>query len=266
MEGPKMQGIDLISCCASAYSHPAARWLMGESFHPGGVALTSRLAELMGLGAGSRVLDLGCGRGASAVHLAKTMGWHVIGVTPEEEGVAAAREAATKAGVGTITTFSRGAAGDLPDDLVNLDGAVMECVLSIVPDKPAALADLHHRLRPGGRLGLTDVTVSGPLPDDLAGVLASVGCVGDALSLDAYRNAVQAAGLQVIQAQDLQETAASFLSGIKAKLLVAEIGVKLGKLPIELSMVQEAKGYLKRAMALVAEGTLSYGLVVANRP
>ena len=51
----------LAACCVDVYSHPIARWLFGDSFHPGGLALTQRVARLAGVGPGPRVLDLGSG-------------------------------------------------------------------------------------------------------------------------------------------------------------------------------------------------------------
>ncbi|MCI0769533.1 MAG: methyltransferase domain-containing protein, partial [Chloroflexi bacterium] len=100
--------LDLAGCCSATYSHPAARWLLGESYHPGGLALTSRLVDLAGIGIGDRVLDAGCGRGASSVHLAKSFGCHVVGVTLETDLVEAARAQARERGVEQRTTFIQG--------------------------------------------------------------------------------------------------------------------------------------------------------------
>ncbi len=49
------------ACCTALYSHPLASWLLGESLHPGGLALTDVLADIAGIGIDSRVLDAGCG-------------------------------------------------------------------------------------------------------------------------------------------------------------------------------------------------------------
>ena len=66
--------LDIRTCCATTYGHPFASWMLGESFHPGGLELTARLARLAGIGPETAVLDAGSGRGATAVHLAQTLG------------------------------------------------------------------------------------------------------------------------------------------------------------------------------------------------
>ena len=81
--------LDLNACCAVTYGHPLARALLGDSLHPGGLALTSRLAALMGIGATSNVLDAGSGLGATPVHLAHSKGCRVTAVTLEREGAVA---------------------------------------------------------------------------------------------------------------------------------------------------------------------------------
>lgn len=55
------------SCCVSAYSVAAARWLLGDSFHPGGAELTERLARALRVGPGKLVVDVASGPGTSAL-------------------------------------------------------------------------------------------------------------------------------------------------------------------------------------------------------
>jgi arsenite methyltransferase len=56
---------DLKACCVAAYSSDAVALLLGDSYHPGGTALTRRLADALGLIPGSRVLDIVSGRGTT---------------------------------------------------------------------------------------------------------------------------------------------------------------------------------------------------------
>jgi hypothetical protein len=59
-----------VARCATFYQSDVVRMLLGDVFHPGGLALTRHLGEVIGLGPGDRVLDVACGaQAASAVHL-----------------------------------------------------------------------------------------------------------------------------------------------------------------------------------------------------
>ena len=202
---------DVLACCTTAYSHPAAQWLRGDSFHPGGLALTAELANLCGIDAGSRVLDAGSGPGTSAVHLAKTTGCRVAGITLEQEGVTTGRELARQHEVEERVVFFQADIQEAELALESFDVALMECVLSILPDKAATLRRLNDLLRPGVHLGLTDVTVNGVLPPELHSVLATVGCVGDALSLPEYSTLLEESDFAIQRAQDLPEVASTFL-------------------------------------------------------
>lgn len=95
-------------CCATFYQSDLVRTLLGDVFHPGGLALTHHLGQMMGLGRGDRVLDVACGRGASAVHLAERFGCHVTGLDYGPENVAAAQTHAADRGVSQLTTFRQG--------------------------------------------------------------------------------------------------------------------------------------------------------------
>jgi arsenite methyltransferase len=64
--------------------------LLGDVFHPGGLALTRHLGECIDLAPGVQVLDVACGRGTSAVHLAERFGCHVTGLDYGTENIAAA--------------------------------------------------------------------------------------------------------------------------------------------------------------------------------
>lgn len=159
-----LTALDVAACCSDIYSHPAARWLMGDSFHPGGLALTERVAALAGITPSARVLDAGSGRGTSAAHLAETIGCHVVGLTLEEAGVEAGRALAEAHGVADRVRFIRADVQTAALEPASFDAALLECVLSILPDKPASLERIADALKPGARLGLTDVTVSGAIP------------------------------------------------------------------------------------------------------
>ena len=263
---PTPAAADVAACCTLSYSHPAARWLLGESFHPGGLELTARLAGLMDIGPASRVLDAGSGLGTSTVFLSKTLGCETVGVTLESEGVASGIDRANREGVGELVSFIQGDIQQVELDGRSFDAAMLECVLSIVPDKRMALRRVHAALRPGGLLGITDVTVAGRLPPELDGLAAIVACVGSALSLDGYASLAAEEGLTVERIEALPDTAVSFLKELERKLLIAQVAGGLGGLEAPRDLIDLAKGVLAAALEAAAEGVLGYGLLIARKP
>jgi arsenite methyltransferase len=255
----------LLACCADIYGHPLARWFLGDSLHPGGLALSRKLTSLLNLGPWDRALDLGSGRGVSAVHLARTVGCRVMGVTLEPSGVSAGRELARQQGVHELADFVQGDWNHAPLRPGSFDAVIAECVLSILPDKTAALGECYRLLRPGGRLGLTDVVLNGSLPRGLDGLLATAGCLGGALSLAQYQQVVEAAGFEMECRQDLPDVASEFLRNISGKLLMAEAAAALGKVDLPGDLVLQAKSLLSKLREGVDSGVVGYGLVTAHR-
>ena len=253
------------ACCSIIYSHPLATWLIGESFHPGGLALTDELALITGLGPGKRLLDAGCGRGASTVHLAQSTGCEAVGLTLESDGVLRGRQLAEANGVQDSVTF-------VQDDILRMDTALgefdvvlMECVLSTLEQKPESLRQLYRITRPGGYIALTDVTVSGKLPQQLLGSIGAALCMADARDLDEYMGMIEQAGFRVREYRSAKEAVHQLIKKIGTRLMIADAAIGLGSLNVDRSLVIEARESLKMAKKLVDDGTLGYGLIVAQR-
>jgi arsenite methyltransferase len=253
-------------CCATLYGHPLAAFLMGDSFHPGGLDLTSELAHAAGLGQGQRVLDAGSGLGVSSVFLAESTGASVTGLTIEASGVAAGDARAAEHGLASRVAFVQGDIMDLPPGLGRFDAVVMECVLSTLADKPGALARLRQVFKPGGTLAVTDVTREGKIPQELEGVTAAALCLAGAISLDDYASAIEDAGFAVEQARELPDTVGDFIDRARKGLMLAEIAVGLGKLDMPVGTLEPAKRAVRSAHNLADEGRLGYALVVARAP
>ncbi len=168
------------TCCAAFYQNDVVRLLLGDVLHPGGLALTRHLGSTIHLTEADQVLDVACGRGQSAVHLAERFGCHVTGLDYGAENLAAAEAMAPASGVGRLTSFRLGDAERLPLEDASFDAVISECSFCTFPDKSEAATEMARVLRPGGRLGLTDMTVDGQLPEDVQTLLAWVSCVAGA--------------------------------------------------------------------------------------
>src|SRR5260370_35594093 len=63
-------------CCANVYGSDAAKYLLGDSFHPGGLQLTEELSSLLALGPNTTVLDVAAGKRTTAPFFSGRVGWH----------------------------------------------------------------------------------------------------------------------------------------------------------------------------------------------
>jgi arsenite methyltransferase len=260
-------------CCANFYQSDVARNLFGDIFHPGGLALTRHLGEVLDLTQSDAVLDVACGRGSSAVHLAERFGCHVTGLDYGARNIVAAHALADERGVSILTTFRQGDAEGLPFDDNSFDALISECSFCTFPDKAAAAAEMARVLRspesvegkPGGRLGLADMTVSGPLPEDVQTLLSWIACITGANTPEGYVETLRKAGFTDFTVQDQRNALLDLVIDIRRKLLGAEIAVGLGKLDLGDIDLDEAKRLARRSAELIQEGTVGYTLIAARK-
>jgi ubiquinone/menaquinone biosynthesis C-methylase UbiE len=253
------------SCCALAYESDIARWLMGESFHPGGLALTERLGGQLELNSGIRVLDVASGRGASALFLAERFGCRVAGIDLGATNVAAANAEARARGLDHLVTFELADAERLPFEDGAFDAVICECAFCLFPDKVAAAREMARVLRSGGAFGLTDLAREGELPPGLDGLMAWVACIADARPLDVYLETLLDAGFKTNLAERRDEALAEIVDRIRQKLFAAEILVGLGKLSWPGFDFRAANDLAHQARAAITQGSLGYALVTAAK-
>lgn len=261
-----LEAAEIKACCAAAYQSDVARLLLGNSFHPGGVRLTERLGALLRLGPGQRVLDIASGQGSSALALARRFGCQVLGIEYGPEAVKEASERATTAGWAHLVTFQQGDAECLPVPDGAFDALICECAFCTFPNKSAAAAEFWRVLRPGGRMGLSDLTRTGEIPEELQGLLAWIACLADAQPVDAYLRYLAKAGLAVELVEEHDEALRELVQQVHAKLLGAELLVRLGKadLPASLDFAQ-ARAFVKAARGALQAGRFGYLVIQAQK-
>jgi SAM-dependent methyltransferase len=148
------------------------------------------------LGEGETVLDLGSGGGIDVLLSAKRVGpsGKAYGLDMTEEMLALARTNATQAGAGNVE-FLKGHIEAIPLPAETIDVVISNCVINLSTDKPATFAETYRVLKPGGRIGITDVVAEDQLsPEDRAERGAWVGCIAGALSRAEYVAGLAAAG------------------------------------------------------------------------
>ncbi|HEY3824592.1 MAG TPA: class I SAM-dependent methyltransferase [Bryobacteraceae bacterium] len=259
-----VESAELKSCCAAIYQSDFARMLLGDSFHPGGQRLTARLGEHLELGPGVRVLDVASGNGESAIFLAKQFGCQVVGVDFGPRNVGEANARATAAKVGHIVSFVEGDAEGLNFPDAHFDAVICECAFCTFPDKRAAAYEFARVLDPGGRMGMSDITRSGPLPPDLEGLLAWIACIADARPVEEYAGYLIEARLNVTAIEPHNYALAEMARDIQTRLLAIELMVKLKKLDLPGTDFDQAKQLARAAASAIQQGLLGYSLIVAR--
>ncbi|WP_028812524.1 class I SAM-dependent methyltransferase [Streptomyces flavidovirens] len=259
-------GEELKACCAAAYSSDVVALLLGDSYHPGGTALTRRLADGLGLTTGARVLDVASGRGTTALLLADGYGAEVDGVDYAPANTALAQGAAQAVGLADRARFTTGDAEHLPYPDGVFDAVVCECALCTFPDKARAAAEFARVLGPAGRLGITDVTIDPTrLPPGLTGLGARIACIADARPLQDYTEILAGAGLHTLHTERHDHAMLRMIDQIEARLNLLRMtaAARLTAAGVDLDA---APAVLAAARTAVADGVLGYALLIAERP
>lgn len=250
-------------CCAGVYESNVARYLLGDSYHPGGLKLTERLGYALELSSTTRVLDIASGSGASAMFLAERFGCEVVGIDYSRKNVEEANARAADGNLQSRVHFQEADAEHLPFAEASFDAVVCECSLCLFPDKATAVREIARVLRVGGRLGLSDVTRSADLPEELHDLLAWEACVADARSTESYLDLLGEAGLSVTLSEPHDEAIMELIDRIRARLLGAEILIGLGKLSLPALDMSTAKALVRHSVAAVECGSLGYVAIAA---
>jgi SAM-dependent methyltransferase len=171
------------------------------------------------LSPGETVLDLGSGGGLDVLLSARRVGpaGTAYGLDGSPDMLALARANAAKADVGNAC-FLHGHIEDIPLPDGHVDVIISNCVINLSADKPRVLAEAFRVLRPGGRLGISDITVDeGVDADRLAEAERQIGCVSGTLTQPQYRDLLLAAGFTGVAITSTADTG----TGLRSALIQA---------------------------------------------
>ena len=262
---PVADAATLKACCATGYSSDAVALLLGPSYHPGGLRLTRRLLDTIGVRPGDRLADVASGIGTTSLLAAKEYDAYVDGVDLSAVNVTLATGAARSSGLSDRARFHLGDAEALPLPDADFDAVVCECALCTFPDKVTAAAEMARVLRPGGRVGLTDLTADPDrLPPELTGIAAWVACIADARPVEDYLSILTGVGLRITTVEHHTTALEEMVRQVAARLELVRMTSprRLEELGVDLT---RAGPVLAAAQAAIRDGILDYVLLVGEK-
>jgi arsenite methyltransferase len=221
------------SCCGPDCCGPSSEF-GGELYDIGSKADLPDTALLASLGCGNptaiaelhegeTVLDLGSGGGIDVILSAKRVGatGKVYGLDMTDDMLTLSQENKAKAGVENVE-FLKGYIEQIPLPAGAVDVVISNCVINLSVDKPTVFSEIARVLKPGGRIGISDVVAGDELsPQQRAERGDYVGCIAGALSFREYETMLRAAGFRQVSVEATHEvTAGMFAAIVKGTLPV----------------------------------------------
>ena len=182
---------------------------------------------------GETVLDLGSGGGIDVILSAKRVGptGTAYGLDMTDEMLALAQQNATAAGAANAH-FLKGIIEQIPLPASSVDVVISNCVINLSTDKAAVLTEIARVLKPGGRVGVSDIVAEDHLShDDRAARGSYVGCIAGALSRSEYVAGLEAAGFEEVSVEFTHEVADG-MHGAIVKARKTEQSDAAGPLPV----------------------------------
>src|SRR3954453_6601034 len=165
---------------------------------------------------GERVLDLGSGGGIDVLLSAKRVGptGRVFGLDMTDEMLALAARNIAEAGA-TNVELLKGQIEAIPLPADSIDVVISNCVVNLAADKPAVFREIARVLRPGGRVGITDIVAEDRLTADERAERGSfTGCIAGALSFSEFEAGLRHAGLTDVSLTPTHDVAEGMVSAI----------------------------------------------------
>ncbi|HWL66139.1 MAG TPA: arsenite methyltransferase [Actinomycetota bacterium] len=215
-------------CCGGSTAEAVDTPVFGSSLYKeledGAVPDTALLASLgcgnptavAELREGETVLDLGSGGGIDVFLSATRVGptGKAYGLDMTDEMLELARTNQKKAGVENVE-FLKGYIEDIPLPDASIDVVISNCVINLSGDKQAVFNEMARVVKPGGRIGVSDVVASNDLSSEERAQRGSyVGCIAGALSFKEYEDGLTAAGFVDIEVTPTHSVADEMFSAI----------------------------------------------------
>ena len=193
MGSKEQSSAERVSEPESYYFELQASW--GLTKHMGGLEATGELIDACHIDKASYVLDVGCGVGMTTCYLAQEYGCRVVGVDVSETMVKRSKERAKRKNVADKVEFRIGNAQALPFKDGVFDAVVCESVVAFPKDKQKVVSEYARVARPGGYVGMNEVTWVETPPPELVDYLSFALGQAKFLTPNGWRGVLEKAGL-----------------------------------------------------------------------
>ncbi|AQS58106.1 DVU_1556 family methyltransferase [Desulforamulus ferrireducens] len=232
------------------YEGTAIRQVTGDSIRPGGFQLTERAMEFCALPPGAKVLDIGCGTGATVEYLIDKYQLQAVGIDPSHLLLAQGRQRRPDLpifqAVGECLPFYEG----------EMAGVLAECSLSVMTNPARVLRECQRVLRAGGYLILTDIYAKNSAAVAGLRTLPLVSCVTGAMGRQELEEMLKQAGLRVVLWEDHGE----LLKQLMVRLILTHGSLK------NFWQQGDTGGMTGESIQeIIKEAKLSYYLLVAQK-
>lgn len=189
-----------------------------DQFHGRGLEATVEMADALTVGAADHLLDIGSGIGGPARYFAARFGCRVTGIDLTAEFCDVARELTRLLALDTKVDFELGNALAMPFAGASFDGAYSMNVSMNIADKAALYREIHRVLKPAGWLMLSEIAKGADRDPDYPTPWAATASTSFLATPAETRNALVAAGFEVVELRSAREQVLAF--GARARAMV----------------------------------------------
>ena len=245
----------------SIYELDTFETILLDSIHPGGLELTRHLADMAGIGSGSMLLDVACGKGASAQFLSQTFGCDAVGIDKSSNMLRYSHKKSLKND--KKMTFLRGEGQFLPFLNSIFDFILFECTFSIFENKNNVSDEAYRVLKPGGKLVITDFYLKKDSPERLTNSIFP--CAAGAVTEIEYMKIFQESGFNEFFLEDHSK---------ELRKIYLDILLNFGSLDNFCMLLSQAKSSFDELGSRPAlfdyknediKGKLGYGLLILTK-
>jgi ubiquinone/menaquinone biosynthesis C-methylase UbiE len=176
--------------------------LLGETIRPEGLELTACAVAIAGIKTGQRVLDIGCGNGATAVFIVQDYSCNVTGIDSSDSMVAFSRAKAAERNLSNQVQVLNANGERLPFENNSFDVVLSECAFSLMSDQEEAASEIWRVLKPEGWFILTDIILKGKAEQEFTNKTALPFCLAGSRSVEDYFHLFNQTGFNTYCVED----------------------------------------------------------------